>query len=220
MASNGLNHEQEREVEHLLVTANLQRMRGQLADAEDTCRKVLNIAPKDMKTRELLGDILVECGKLDTALVEYRSALESAPGVPSLEKKFAKVTLDIAERERQKSVARDMLENPRKYTTRARKPGMALLLAMVPGLGQFYNHEFVKGGIIFGAFLLFMLAWAVSIAITPMRSVHSLQEFLYSIPSLVMLLGFLAFAAYVYGLIDAPLTAGKSSKADDKQIGS
>jgi len=213
MASQELSYEQQQAVSRLLATANLQRMRDQWADAEDACRKALTIAPKDVKVREMLGDILHECGKLDMALSEYRTALGIAPGKPSIETKFARVTLEIGERERQRLIAEDMLRNPQKYTARERSPVMALIWGVVvPGLGQFYNGEILKAAVIFGTFLLFIIA-AVALQPPYPPNIRDIQTFLIFTDPFVLVLGLLAALAYIYGLIDAPITADKSTKA-------
>lgn len=213
MTSDSLHPEQEREIERLTAAANLQRMRGQWTDAEDACRKALSIAPNDVVVREMLGDILHECGKLDLALSEYRTALDAAPGKASLETKYAKVTLEIAERERERAIAEDMLRNPRKYTVRERSPVIALLWAViVPGLGQFYNGDLIKAGVIFGSFLLFVIAYATLQPSYP-HHISSLHMFLVFTSPVVLVIGILAGIAYIYGLIDAPIMADKSNKA-------
>jgi len=193
-------------------------MRGQWTDAEDTCRQALGIDPNDVTIRELLADILHECGKLDMALSEYRAALEIAPGKPSLETRFAKVTLEIAEREREKALAQDMLMNPHKYVGRERSPLWAFLSsAIVPGLGQLYNGDMVKAGIIFGVFLLFIVLYG-AVQRYP-RGIDNIGQFLYFTNPFVLVLGILAVIAYIYGLMDALFTADKSTKAAKKQAG-
>lgn len=210
--------EQEQEVERFVALAHLQRMRGQIRDAEDTCRKALEMSPQDVKVREMLGDILHEEGKLDMALAEYREALGICPGDESLEKKFAKVTLEIGEAEHEKMLAEDMIRNPKKYGTRARNPVMAVIWSIVvPGLGQLYNGQFIKAGIIFGAVFLFMLAYA-TFQHYP-KGISTTAEFFYFTSPLVMTLGILAAMAYIYGVIDAPLTADKVNKTiKDKRV--
>ncbi|MHB0912052.1 MAG: tetratricopeptide repeat protein [Armatimonadota bacterium] len=206
-----LDFESEREVERLLALANLQRMRGQWTEAEETLAKALAIAPGDVTLREMLGDVLAECGKLDQALAEYHAGLQSSPGKASLEKKHAKMVLAIGEKEHEKALAKDMLENPAKYNLRRRKPGTALLIALVPGLGQIYNGEYVKGGVISGMVLLFFIAMAAMQTPYP-STTYSITDLLHFTNPLVLLVGFLAFIAYIYGLIDAPITADKSRK--------
>jgi hypothetical protein len=212
-----LSDEQEREVDRLLATANLQRMRDQWTNAEDSCRTALSISPGDVTVREMLGDILHEMGKLDMALAEFRTALEHAPGKPSLETKYAKVTLEIAEREREKAIAQDMIANPQRYTKRERSPVMAMVWAIVPGMGQFYNGEMVKACVIWGTLLLFVLCYAFLQQPYP-PNVDSLQLFLIATNPFVLAFGVLFFIAYVYGLIDAPIMAEKSSKSAKKSI--
>lgn len=217
MESERLTIEQEQEVERFVALAHLQRMRGQIRDAEDTCRKALEMSPQDVKIREELGDILYEEGKLDMALAEYRAALTISPGVESLEKKFAKVTLEIGEAEHDRLLAEDMIRNPRKHGVRPRNPVVAVISAIVPGLGQLYNGQVVKGAIIFGAVLIFIIALA-TLQHYP-RGIQTTAEFFYFTDPLVMILGILAAMAYIYGVIDAPLTADRLNKTiKDKHV--
>lgn len=216
MSSEKPTYEREREAERLLAAANLHRMRGQFAEAEEKCKQALSIMPNDPVIHEMLGDLLHESGKLDAALAEYRAALDLAPGKPSAETKFAKVTLEIAEREREKALAKDMLENPHKYTSRQKNPGRALLFALIPGLGQFYNGDMVKALIIWGAFLLFFISWAIPHQYP--RGIRTVGEFIYHTHPVVLLFGIIAFMAYIYGIVDAPISAGKSSKAPKNRI--
>jgi len=197
-------------VERLMRAANLHRMRDRLADAENAFREALSISPKDVSLRETLGDILRERGKLDAALTEYRAAVEIAPENPSLETKFAKVTLEIAERERQKAIVQDMLENPRKYAVRRRSPLKAVLFALVPGLGQFYNGDLVKALVIWGVLVLFFISWAIPHHYP--KGISTVGQFLYFTNPLVLMLGVLFVIAYLYSLIDAVVVAEKSGR--------
>ncbi len=204
--------DRERELELLLAKANLHRLRGQPLEAQDTCRRALELNPKDVLIREMLGDSLYDAGKLQAALAEYRTALDYAPGKDSLEKKFARTTLDIAEAERAKVMAQDMLQNPGKYqVTRERSQVVAFVSALVPGLGQLYNGELTKAALIFGTFVIFLLSWAFLQPPYP-RNVNTLQMFVYVTSPAVLVTGVVFFLAYIYGLADALVTAGKTTK--------
>ncbi|HUV05578.1 MAG TPA: hypothetical protein VMX94_10780 [Armatimonadota bacterium] len=211
MASEGPSREQELEVERLLASANLHRMRGELMYAEERCREALGVSPEDVAIRETLGDILHERGKLDAALSEYRDAVELAPGSSSLETKLAKVALEIAERERQRAVAQGILESPHGYTRRERSPVTAVLLAIVPGLGQFYNGDLVKALVIWGVLVLFLASWRLQRPYP--GSIKHVRELLYYTNPLILVLGVLFVIVYLYGLIDAAITAERLSKA-------
>lgn len=208
--------DRERELERLLAKANLHRLRGQFLEAEDTCRQALALNPKDVVIREMLGDVLYDTGKLDSALAEYRTAQELAPGRESIEKKFARVTLEIADRERQKALAADMMLNPQKYAPKERSPGLAFIVSFVPGLGQFYNGEFVKAGVIFGTFVLFMLSYAVLQKGYP-AGISNFQMFLYLTSPAVQVTAVVFFLAYIYGIIDAPVAAGRTIRKPESK---
>lgn len=172
----------------------------------------LAIVPNDVALHEMLADILRDCGKLDAALEEFKTAMKLAPANASLETKYATTTLEIAERERERAIAEDMIANPQKYTKRERSPIMAMVLAsVVPGLGQFYNGEMNKGVVILSSFLVFLISFA-ALRSYP-RGITTIAEFLSLTNPFVLILGVLAFIAYVYGLIDAPVRAEKSNKA-------
>lgn len=204
--------DRERELELLLAKANLHRLRGQFPEAQDTCRQALELNPKDVVIREILADSFYDAGKFQAALAEYKIALEYAPGKDSLEKKFARTTLDIAEAERTKVMAQDMLQNPGKYgVTRERSPLIAFISALVPGLGQLYNGEMTKAALIFGTFVLFLLSWAFLQPPYP-RNVDTIQMFVYVTSPAVLVTGLVFFLAYIYGLADAFVTAGKTTK--------
>ncbi|MHB0999956.1 MAG: DUF5683 domain-containing protein [Armatimonadota bacterium] len=217
MASSSLSYQQQQDLDRLLALANVQRLRSQFVDAEDTCRKALEIAPEDVQIREMLADILQERGMIDDALKEYKAAMELAPGKASLETKYAKLIIEIAERERDRAIAQDMINNPRKYTTRKRNAGLAMLCsAIVPGLGQFYNGEMIKAGVIFGVFLLFVGIWA-SLQ-TGYNNIGSMQDLISTTSPIVLILGFIAGFVYIYGIFDAAIMAGKSSGANKTNI--
>lgn len=213
LMSQELSYEQEREIERLIALATLQRMRGQLTDAETSARKALDISPKDVTIRELLADILHESGKLETALSEYRLALDLAPGKKSLEIKFAKVTLEIAQRERERALAKDMLENPHKYAQPERSPLFALILALVPGCGQFYNRDYFKGSIILGIFMAFLFTFAfLSHSYSGVRDIPTLIQ---NTHPAAIFMGVATLASYIYGLFDAAFSASKTSRSEN-----
>lgn len=215
MSMERISPEQEQEIERLLALAHLQRIRGQWVEAEDTCRKAVDIAPKEINAREMLADVLHECGKLDMARSEYHTIMELSPENPPIEKKFAKVTLEIAEHEREKMIAMDMLQHPHKYVHRHRNPLWAMLLsAFLPGLGQFYNGDMLKASVAFGSFLLFIICAAV----LPHQNSSSINIVVLfaNIHPVAQVLGIIALILYVTGMIDAPIVAEKFNKSGKK----
>lgn len=219
MASENFDSKEKQELDRLLTLANVQRLREQYTEAESTCRKALELVPDDVAAKEMLADLLLELGKKDEALAEYKSALEIAPGKESLEDKYAKLIIVIAEDERQKEIAKDMINNPHKYTMRKKNPIIAWLLAsLVPGMGQFYNGQNIKGAVIFGIFMLFIIVWAGFSS--GYSNIDNIQDLILSTNPLVLTLGFINIVSYIYGIFDAVLVAVRSSMSDkiDKKM--
>ncbi|ADU31215.1 sugar ABC transporter permease [Evansella cellulosilytica] len=84
-------------------------------------------------------------------------------------------------------------------------PKLALLLSVIPGLGQFYNRRFMKGAffLIFGAAFLITLydflnigLWGIfTLGTQPIRD-HSLQLIIQGLVSIILI----AFALLIYGI--------------------
>ncbi|MFA6666268.1 MAG: DUF5683 domain-containing protein [Armatimonadota bacterium] len=205
MASQNLTDEQAKELDRLLRFAHLMKMRSQWKEAEDTCRKALAISPNDAGIYEMLGDILWERGKLDDATLQFKTAMQLAPGKASPEEKYAKTILEKSEAEREKAIALEMLENPQKYPTRQKNPAVAFILSAVfPGLGQFYNGDVAKAGIIFALWMAALFAAAASIGGN--KGLASLAN------PVTLIFGFIALMIQIYAMVDAPFVAYKLTK--------
>ena len=88
-------------VHGLLTQANLCRLRSQWPEAIDFCVAVLRIAPADLATHSLLGDIYRDQGKLEDAIQWYRMAVDlgSSPiDIAKLEKAEIDLTQLLARR--------------------------------------------------------------------------------------------------------------------------
>jgi tetratricopeptide (TPR) repeat protein len=179
-----------------------------MEEAEARCRAALELVPDEATGLEMLGDLLRDRGKVEEACELYRRASEAAPQRPSPEKKFAEVMLEIAERQRLRDAAHLLLEHPPSPKEQQRNMMMALLLSVLfPGLGQFYNREPIKGGLLvagaliclwLGGDALFRLLFTVSAA-RPSGSVSSFGAWI----------GLLGCVLWLYGVIDAVVTAQK-----------
>jgi tetratricopeptide (TPR) repeat protein len=174
-----------------LSSAGLAFRRGRLGEARDECRKAIEADPSDAAALELYGDIYQGLGRVDDALYAYQRAIDST-GRPTAEKKYAELML---------------MQNKEIELLRGefipRNPNISVFLsALVPGAGQLYNGEIVKGGILLAISLsmFFLLGWT-QLGFSGARA---------SIPPSLMGLSFLSVIAYVYALIDAKRGANRS----------
>lgn len=223
MASSPEEIKRAAEVDRLISRANVHRMRAEYIEAEDVCREALALDETRADVREFLADMLYARGQLDAAVEEYKRAIELDAGRVSAETKYAKVVIEIGEREHDKQIAQEMIENPEKFKTREKHPLWALVLSvLVPGAGQAYNGEVAKGGIILGVFVLLLTAIAMSH--TEVKNLFdNFKAMLVPTENLPPPVGIFAalivgllVCLYIYAVIDAPISAGKSSQLEKK----
>jgi tetratricopeptide (TPR) repeat protein len=192
----------------LLREANVFRLRGQAEEAEARCRAALELAPEDATALEMMGDLVRGRGQTEAAADFYKRAVAAAPGRPSPEKKYAEVTLELADRARQREVV-DLLLEPAISPQQQRRNVMTafLLSAFFPGLGQFYNREGIKGALLVVSSLACLalggdqlMRLLLTVATTrPSGEVNSMGAWL----------GLLSGVLWIYAVIDAVVTAQK-----------
>jgi tetratricopeptide (TPR) repeat protein len=209
-------------VEPLLADANRLRARGEFEAAEKRCRQALVIAPGKWEIHELLGDIVYQQRRGVEAIEHYRLARAANPQRPVLEEKIGRASLLVAEADLMRARAQDLLRGGREGT--ARRPPIAALLSLVlPGFGQLYNREHLKGAIIVCLWLLLTLGAAGAALASLHGTVRSAQPgaspvdlgavftVFFSRPAVWWSL--LSIAAWLYAITDAALVAAKSMTA-------
>jgi len=207
-------------VDRLMSAANAHRLRGDLLAAEDTCREALQVDPDNAGVGELLGDVLEGLGRLEDARAQYHTMLERDPGLASVERKFARVALEMDERARERLAVQNALSKPEDTQAMRRSAGIALALSFAaPGVGQIYCGEVVKGVIVLGSFLFSLTVMAVSgdtatfikqLFAVAMAGASETSGW----PSAWLLIFFgVGLFSYIYGVVDAPITAMKRAKA-------
>lgn len=215
------------EIDKLLSRANVHRMRGDYTAAEDTYREAFAFDESRADLLELVADMLEARGQVDKAAEEYKKVLEMQPGRVSAETKYARVVLRIGEREHQKALAQELLENPNKYVPPPSHPLLAFLLSgLVPGIGQIYNGELWKGVILVASFVLSLLVLALSATetknllqtfgsvVNPLRAAGKPPP----VGGLVLFFTGVLMLVYIYAVIDAPIAAAKRKEPDTNQV--
>jgi tetratricopeptide (TPR) repeat protein len=209
------------QVARLLREANVYRIRQQWDLAEAKCREALALMPEDAGTIEMIADLLRAQDKLPEASDQYRRAMALAPERTIVEKKYAEVALELAERKRLRDLAQLALENPQalRQPRKKRNVTMALFSSLLfPGLGQFYNAGGfdLKGAILAGVALLCLLLGLkglVALALGSMGARVPVGE------SGSAAFGLLLVIVWVYAIGDAVAQAGKSSGSSTDDLG-
>jgi tetratricopeptide (TPR) repeat protein len=143
------------QIEKLLREAYVYQMRNELLQAEDRCRKVLELDPNHADALELLGDIQERTNRLEEAVQSFRKARDlspvDSPRYASAERKYAAALL----KQRGISVA-DLPEEPA-------SPLLAIAASIVfPGLAQWLLNDRAKGGVLIGIWVALLLLLAFS----------------------------------------------------------
>lgn len=222
----------DRERDRLLTLANVHRMRGQTRLAQETLQQALALSGDTPPTRtdapvyELLGDLLAADGKDSEARDAFDTAHKLDPGRASAERKLAQMVLRIADADREKALAEAILRgeapavvDPLAPAAVKRSPVLAFLLSSVlPGVGQMYNGQIVKGIICAAVFLpaLLALIYAPGASgffeqVLPVLGGGTPRAGGQVSPGLLLLM-FLAAVIWMYAVIDAPMVASKHNK--------
>lgn len=207
------------EAERLLRQANLQKMRGQHSEASESLKQAIELNPEHAPSWELLGDMHRQAGDRDAAQEAYKHAHELDPKLVSAERKYAEIVLQIAQEQQQREMWQQAMENPQNdLLVPKRNPGLAFLLSMcMPGVGQLYNGDFVKGGIVIGIWLIgwiFIFASSEGSAFMSnfLRVLFSTSGARGGLSSFLTLTLVTVSLVHLYAMIDAPFTAANRNK--------
>lgn len=203
------------EFDRLLTSARVFRMRGDYTQARHLIRQALDLYPADLDAREFAADLLYAAGKLEAAAEEYKSIFDEDNKRVSVEEKFAKATLQIAEGKRQQELLKQMVDNPAAFRAQHTIPQyankstlMAIILSSAPGFGQIYCGKFIKG---ISIFIGCVLSWLLFLATRPTNA----QDFLREISPAAVLSICIAVTLQVYALVDAVVLVEKNQKDSD-----
>ncbi|MCS7300387.1 MAG: tetratricopeptide repeat protein [Fimbriimonadales bacterium] len=208
------------EIERLLRAAHIHQVRGEREQADKLLQQALELDPDDAGVWELLGDYRRESGDWQGAQDAYKKAHELAPNNAAIERKYAESILQITRQQEQYRQWEQALEGKGAGGDLAlpRNPGLAFLLSLLmPGVGQLYNGQFVKGGIV----LAIMIIGAIIFLTTPGGSdfIYNLLAYLVNpakvrggLSNLQLITALVMFVAWVYAFIDAPLSAAARNR--------
>lgn len=225
-----------REWERLISQATAFRVKGQITDARETLQKALALAEGVPPTTlaplyEQIGDLLLVEELYDDALAAFEHARTLDPKRISADKKHAEAALQKAEATGKLSLSAAMLRGDGVADIIAsgelgenrgkRNAGFAMLLsALMPGFGQLYNGQMVKGLIIIGVFALSLLVLSLSpekdalfhdiAAIFAMRG----GKASFAVSPLTSFFAILCLGSWLYSIVDAPFSASKTHEND------
>jgi len=211
----------------LLGRATLARTRRQWEQALKLVQEAIALDESSAEAHELQGDLLLELKRGAEAMGSFRRARELRPSRALLEDKIARAALQQAARQQRIELSQAILEGRVKPASK-RSPGYAAVLSlMLPGLGQFYNGEVVKGLVMLTAYV-FLLALALlavlrEIATSPSAAGGGLFGQEINVGAIfsglssggTTLVSVLLVVLWLYGIGDAAWRASKTLTSDE-----
>lgn len=208
------------EIEQLLRRAHIHQVRGEYAKAKELLQQALELSPEDASVWEVLGDYARANGDWQAARDAYKRAHELQPQNAHIERKYAEAVLQVTRLQAQYQQWERALEgkSTEDTLTLPRNPGLAFLLSLImPGVGQLYNGQFVKGGVILGI----MIIGFIVLLTAPGGSdfIHNVLAYLInparvqgSVGGLQLFVAGVMVLTWVYAFIDAPLSAAARNR--------
>lgn len=208
------------EIERLLRLAHIHQVRGERSKAKELLQQALELDAENAGVWELLGDYQREANDWQGAHDAYKKAHELDPTNALIERKYAEAVLQLTRQQEQYQQWERALEGKGTGDEIAlpRNPGLAFLLSLLmPGVGQLYNGQFAKGGIILGI----MIVGAIVFLATPGGSdfIYNLLAYLVNparargtMSNLQLFTALMMFITWVYAFIDAPLSAAARNR--------
>jgi tetratricopeptide (TPR) repeat protein len=142
------------EARRQMTAAHIALRRGQTAEAQRVVQEALARNPDDTEALELWGDIQLSLSRFEEAATTFKQVLQHDPARTTAEAKLARATLRKSETQRKESLGITYASENRAFmqrNTRADRGaniGLAVASAILPGLGQIFGGQFVKGGIL------------------------------------------------------------------------
>jgi len=219
--------ETKRKVRELLGRATLLRARGEHQEALRVGQEAVGLDDGNWECHELVGDLLLALERPDEALSSYRRARELHQSRAVLEEKIGRAALAQAERQRSAELSQALLEGKAEQDTPRRNPSYAALYSFfIPGLGQVYNGEVLKGLVMVVAYVVLFGLMATALRgqrlVQPsgMGSVYGSQLDLGTLfsavfggPAAVWTIALVLL--WIYSIADAALRASRTMTSDD-----
>jgi tetratricopeptide (TPR) repeat protein len=145
----------------LVMSARLSQRRARKDEAKTQLQQALALNSTDAGALELLGDVFLEEGEHQTAIVVFKKGQKHHPQHAAFEEKIAIAQLDIEEMKNDALARQFVLENGDINTDQDVKPTRLMAVSLLlPGAGHFLQEKYERGGLFLGLAVLSFVGWA------------------------------------------------------------
>jgi hypothetical protein len=201
------------ELDRLLMEMHVRLRQEQFNEVKERLAKAKTIAPDHPAVLEAEGDLAFVEQHYKQAETLFKAALQTDPGNARLEEKFATALLKVQMPGFSINQIPDDVDSF--WSNRVpRNPVISgILSAVLPGLGQFHNGDWLKGAILF-LFDLWIYSKVIYVVYQTLRIIHK-QGLTLSYGDIVgrathsvsIFLLLLLAAALIYSIVDAVMVA-------------
>ena len=203
-------------LDRVIAETYLRVRQGRYEEAKERLAQAKTLAPEHPAVLEVEGDLFYAQGRYRQAERLYRQAFQGDPKNAKLEEKFATALVKMSEPEMLAKLGPDTEDSI--WQRRVSRPvwASAILSAFLPGLGQLYNGDFLKGGIILIfsiRMILYNILYPLIHSFKDAREFNGIGEILSPFVQGTMLASMLFFLALMlYSVIDAAWIASNMKK--------
>jgi len=207
------------ELDRLLVEMHVRLRQEQYGEVKERLARAKALAPDHPAVLEIEGDLAFAQGRYKQAETLFKAALQADPGNARVEEKFATALLKVQMPGFSVNQIPDDVDSF--WSNRVpRNPVVSgILSAVVPGLGQFHNGDWAKGGVLV---LIDLLVYS-QIIYAVYKTLQAVKDQNLSLPysdivdralhGVNIFLLLLLAAAIIYGVVDAVLVARQTRES-------
>ncbi|MHB0936139.1 MAG: tetratricopeptide repeat protein [Armatimonadota bacterium] len=207
------------ELDRLLVEMHVRLRQEQYGEVKERLAKAKALAPEHPAVLEIEGDLAFAQGRYKQAETLFKAALQADPGNARVEEKFATALLKVQMPGFSVNQIPDDVDSF--WSNRVpRNPVISgVLSAILPGLGQFHNGDWAKGGVLLLVDLLVYSQIIYAVYKTLQAIKHQNLSLPYSeivgraMHSVNIFLLLLLAAALIYSVADAIIVARQTRQS-------
>lgn len=212
------------ELDRLLVEMHVRLRQQQYGEVKERLAKAKALAPDHPAVLEIEGDLAFAQRRYKQAETLFKAALQADPGNARVEEKFATALLKVQMPGFSVNQIPDDVDSF--WSNRVpRNPVVSgVLSVIVPGLGQFHNGDWAKGGVLLMVDLL-VYSRIIYAVYKTLQDIHHQNLSLVNseivaraLHSVNILLLLLLAAALIYSVVDAVLVARELKAAEKMKM--
>jgi tetratricopeptide (TPR) repeat protein len=150
------------EVQGLVGAARIALRKGRKEDAREKLRAALALDANDANAIETLGDLCLEDGEHERAIIAFEKGRKLYPEIGAFEEKIGLAKLDLQEMRDDAILRQRVLEHGDDETWQDVSPSKVVAYSLLlPGAGHFAIEENERGAAFLGAAIFSFVSWSL-----------------------------------------------------------